>query len=113
MQEGRFELAVRGRVDGIAEFNFGLYAALAEIFHPNRTIHPLGHSPKKFSADNLTILVADAKTWWEKPGGAFVLDGKDEVRHIKHRDAFDPEGRMFHGNVIPQTDLGLGGAKFP
>src|SRR5262249_51299474 len=74
---------------------------------------PVRHSPKKFCADNLARLIAGAEAGWEKASGAFVLDRKDEVRHIKHRDAFDPKGRMLHRVVVPQVNLGLGGAKFP
>src|SRR4029079_17267302 len=101
------------RVNGIAHLHFGLHAALAEIFDANRTIEPVRHSPKKFFADTLTKLVADAETRWEKASGAFILDRKDEVRHIKYRDAFDPEGRMLHRDVVPQVNLRLGRAKFP
>src|SRR5262249_43927758 len=91
----------------------GLHAALAEIFSTNCTIEPIRHGPKKLSADNRTKLAVAAKMRREKPGGAFVLDRKDEGRHIKYPDTFDPEGRMLHGNVVPQVDLGVGGTKFP
>src|SRR6266545_5475115 len=113
MEKGSLELAVRRRVNSIAHLKVGLHATLAEIFHADRTIEPIRHGPKKLFAGNLTKLIADTETGREKSGGTFVLDGKDEVRHIKYRDAFDPEGRMLHGNVVPQADLGVGGAKLP
>src|SRR5712691_12635124 len=113
MHEGTAELAVRRRVDGITELGFGLYACLTQIVRPNGSVHPIIYSPKKAIADDLPKLLAEANTWWEKPGGALFLKGKGKVWQIKHWDAFDPEGRLLHHDVVTQPNLRLGGAEFP